>query len=84
MTKEALSPAFELNKLVAKLGTDVSLSPPATHEEMVKQALSIAVQPEFVDQINDEVGDPREGESRDEYMDRAEKHIFDRLNHLIG
>ena len=84
MTEESASPASELNKLVAKLGTDVSLSPPATHEEMVKQALSIAVQPEFVDQINDEVGDPREGESRDEYMDRAEKHIIDRLTHLIG
>jgi hypothetical protein len=83
MTTEPYSSKNELVKLKSTIGNSVSLSKPQSQKEMVNQALSVALNSDFLATVNEEVGDPLDGESRDEYINRAQSKIIDKLTSLL-
>lgn len=74
MTDNSVSSADELTRLREKV-SGALVKAPVTEAEMAHQALAVAVKPEFVKQIDVVVGDPLEGETREQYVDRGTKAI---------
>ena len=73
----------ELNKLSLYAQSCPLNRPPETKVDMLKQVLSIAVQPDFINNVEKVIGDPKDNETKEEYINRAEKVIIKALKFLF-
>lgn len=56
---------------------------PQDGNDLVKQALVVATDPKFVDQIDREVGNPRKNETLEEYVQRGKQAVIDALRKIF-
>jgi len=83
MTDRQETSGAELARIRETVSTALVGGAPNSKSEMVSQALAVAVKPEFIDRINEAVGDPLDGETREQYIERGTNAIVAVLTELL-
>lgn len=83
MTNNSESSEAELNRIRASVSTALMTQEPNSLETMAGQALAVVARPEIMDQIEQAVGEPIEGETREQYIQRGTDTIVAALTELL-
>ena len=83
MTEGAGTSEEELSHIREMVSTALVSDRASSESEMTSQALAVAVRPEFIERINQVVGDPLDGETREQYIDRGTNAVIAVLTELL-
>lgn len=56
---------------------------PSNEDEMRQQALYVALQPSFLEDVDQCVGEPRAGETQDQFVERAKTVLISKLRAIL-
>ena len=84
MSDEIKSSKGVIARIESTIDRTTLVSIPQSQNDMINQAIAVTLEPSFLKAAEQEVGAPQRGESRDEYVARAEKIVIDKLTKLIG